>query len=81
MEIEFIVCKIAFPFIDNILSPESVMKNLSKFVCVCVCVCVCVYVCVCVCVCVCSKEIMVWYVKHNIKDLFSFWNKLRIRKI
>ena len=69
MEIEFIVCKIAFPFIDNILSPESVMKNLSKFLCVCVCVCVC------------SKEIMVWYVKHNIKDLFSFWNKLRIRKI
>ena len=74
MEIEFIVCKIAFPFIDNILSPESPEQI---FVCVCACVCVCM----CVCVCVCSKEIMVWHVKHNIKDLFSFWNKLRIRKI
>ena len=41
------VCKIAFPFIDNILSPESPEQI---FVCVCACVCVCMCVCVCVCV-------------------------------
>jgi len=66
------VCK------DNVCVCVYVCVRVCVFVCVCICVCA--RVCVCVCVCVACVYVCLWvcvYV-HNISNLWTLMNTLRM---